>query len=84
MTNESEEKETKWLELQERNQKNFLRTAAFNCIHHAISPCNCLSAEIERYIRYPVIDDENPLKWWQCNKHELPFLSQNNFITSLG
>ncbi len=29
----------------------------------AQSPRDCLSAEIERYIRYPVIDsDENPLK----------------------
>ena len=36
-----------------------------------------LSAEIERYIRYPVFDgDENPLKWWQSNEQELPLSSQ--------
>ena len=43
----------------------------------AQSPRDRLSAEIERYIRYPVIDgDENPLKWWQRNEQELPLLSQ--------
>ncbi len=43
----------------------------------AQSPRGRLSAEIERYIRYPVIHgDENPLKWWQSNEQELPLLSQ--------
>ncbi len=43
----------------------------------AQSPRDRLSAEIERYIRYPVIDsDENPLKWWQRNEQERPLLSQ--------
>ncbi|CAB4038868.1 zinc finger BED domain-containing 1-like, partial [Paramuricea clavata] len=42
----------------------------------AQSPCNRLSAEIEHYIKYLVIDgDEYPLKWWQRNE-ELPLLSQ--------
>ena len=36
------------------------------CPSAAQSPCDRLSAEIEQYLKYLVIDgDEDPLKWWK-------------------
>ena len=46
-------------------------------ISAATSPRDHLSAEMERYMKHPVIDgDENPLKWWQQNEQRFPLLSQ--------
>ena len=46
-------------------------------ISAATSPRDHLSAEMERYIKHPVIDgDENPLKWWKQNEQRFPLLSQ--------